>query len=64
MAAPVLRTQEAPTSLLRFVERDGKRILQQRWAITSYTVNDIPLGQVGEWRDIPLRPEDDPDDSQ
>lgn len=56
--------QEAPTAFLRFIERDGKRILQQRWAITTYDNDARPTGQHGEWRDVPLRPEDDPRDSE
>ena len=56
---------DTPTSRLRFVERDSKRILQQRWAVRTYleTTGAI-LGEYGEWRDVPLRPEDDPEDRQ
>lgn len=53
-----------PTVLLRFVEREGRRILQQRWAITTYDGTHRAKGQHGEWRDVPLRPENDPDDSK
>lgn len=64
MAEKVYHT-ETPTPNLRFVEREGKRILQQRWAITSYLqTTSTTLGQRGEWRDVPLRPEDDPNDRQ
>jgi hypothetical protein len=51
-----------PTNKLRFVERDGKKILQQWWDATP-TVNlgwtgEMPIGEtVGEWRDIPLEKE-------
>jgi hypothetical protein len=36
-----------PTASLRFVERDGKRILQQAWQ----------TGYEFEWRDVPLETE-------
>lgn len=41
---------ESSTSNLRFVERVGRRILQQMWTW------QVPAGTVGgtEWRDIPL----------
>ena len=43
---------------LRFVIRDGKKILQQYWDDTP-TVElgwaSLPLGKsVGEWRDVPM----------
>ena len=39
---------EAPTVSLRFVERDGRRILQQAWRVERST------GVCVQWRDIPL----------
>ncbi len=41
-----------PTSYLRFIERHGKRLLQQKWELRDDNgVLDT------EWRDIPLMPE-------
>jgi hypothetical protein len=57
-------TKTEPTHWLRFVEREGKRILQQRWAVTTYDSDWVPTGIHGEWRDVPLRTENDPEDSQ
>lgn len=46
---------EHPTPQLRFIEREGKRILQQLWKISTFhRVNDIPWGTEIEWRDVPL----------
>jgi len=48
-----------PTNKLRFVERNGKNILQQWWDGTP-TVNlgwtgEMPVGEpIGEWRDVPI----------
>lgn len=53
-----------PTLLLRFIERDGQRILQQRWAVTTFDNDARMTGQYGEWRDVELRPENDPRDSE
>jgi hypothetical protein len=36
-----------PTMSLRFIERDGKRILQQQWRVPEYA-------WMEEWRDVPL----------
>lgn len=36
-----------PTAYLKFIERDGKRILQQRWQVPEYP-------WMMEWRDVPL----------
>lgn len=38
---------------LRFVLRDGKRMLQQGWAVTTYSEGH-PTEQSIEWRDVPL----------
>jgi hypothetical protein len=46
---------EAPTARIRFVERDGKRILQQ---LHEWTSLDQMTGG-GEWRDVPLENEDE-----
>lgn len=52
-----------PTAHLRFVEREGKRILQQRWQVTTYyEPAHTPADIHREWRDVPLRPEDEQDD--
>ena len=43
---------------LRFIERDGKRILQQVW-IKNYGLRPPPrAGIEHEWRDVPLCAED------
>lgn len=57
--APLPYWLDQPTVHLRFVERDGKHILQQQWIITHYDVNHRAIGQVGEWRDVPLEAETD-----
>lgn len=41
-----------PTMRLRFIERDGKRILQQQWQVPEYA-------WMMEWRDVPLVKEND-----
>lgn len=48
----------APSPQLRFVERDGKRILQQWWALKHYDAESRPTGLTGEWRDVPLEVEE------
>lgn len=40
-----------PTAALRFVERDGRRILQQEW------VGHSGRADFREWRDVPLEVE-------
>ena len=45
-----------PTAQLRFVERDGKKILQQLWkSEPSEQWNSLTTYQ--EWRDVPLEQE-------
>lgn len=50
-----------PTNKLRFVERDGKKILQQWWEIAN-TIN-MGFGDInvtppyGEWRDVSVEKE-------
>jgi hypothetical protein len=41
-----------PTSSLRFVERDGKKILQQKWG----PFFNGPPEDTEDWRDVPLVP--------
>lgn len=48
--SPANIATESSTSELRFVERDGKRILQQAWSVVSTNPSDRRF----EWRDIPL----------
>lgn len=48
-----------PTANLRFIERDGKRILQQRWALKHCDIQHRVTGLTGEWRDVPLETETD-----
>lgn len=43
-----------PTAGLRFVERDGKRILQQQWAATATDHNGYVIAGDTDWRDVPL----------
>ena len=45
-----------PTSGLRFVLRDGARILQQEWRLTEYHNGEAVSGD-NEWRDVPLTEE-------
>ena len=52
-----------PTARLRFVEREGKRILQQRWLTKNYDTKDLVMSAEEEWRDVPLESEA-PDDSE
>jgi hypothetical protein len=54
-------TLESPTPYLRFVEREGKRILQQRWAVTTYDAMHVAKGVHGVWRDVPFALETDED---
>ena len=50
---------EKPTPLLRFVVRDGARVLQQRWSITKYDEKHMVAGMAGEWRDVPIKNDDE-----
>jgi hypothetical protein len=54
---PVSYTSEAPTMFLRFVMRDGKRILQQKWASQTIDARGWVVGGTEAWRDIPLEEE-------
>lgn len=51
----------APGNALRFVERDGKRILQQAW-IKSWLLSGEWSSGEHEWRDVPLVDEAAPED--
>jgi len=45
----------SPGIPLRFVERDGKKILQQVWLRYAFTVRDRWEQVDGhEWRDVPM----------
>jgi hypothetical protein len=49
----------APQMEVRFVLRDGKRILQQLWVNTKYEYEGkllmpVPRHVSTEWRDVPL----------
>ena len=48
---------------LRFIERDGQRILQQRWECSEFDYDNESSRQWKEWRDVPLVQEtaDEPD---
>lgn len=50
-----------PTIPLRFVERDGQRILQQLWTRMGARsgLSPAPTGDW-EWHDVPLQAEDKP----
>lgn len=55
-------TAEDPQIRLRFVLRDGKRILQQLWAVTYYKYDrerqlPVPDRVTSDWRDVPLEVE-------
>jgi hypothetical protein len=50
---------DEPTSVLRFIRRDGKMILQQMIAVKQFTTRHThQVGQTNEWRDVPI--EDSP----
>ena len=45
-----------PTAELRFVERDGKRILQQKWRAEAEEMHDGHKStfEAWRWKDVPL----------
>lgn len=49
-----------PSSELRFIERDGRKILQQKWYLPFYyddtlTEKEMATFQIPhEWKDVPL----------
>ena len=50
---------EEPTSILRFVKRDGKMILQQLIAIKKFTtLHQHQIGQENKWCDVPVAEEE------
>lgn len=49
-------TISKPTEMLRFVERDGKKILQQKHTVLDWDDTDKVTGQ--EWRDVPVEREE------
>ena len=55
-ALPTKWTTEKTTGNVRWVRRNGKRVLQQYWAVTTHErVIDVEqiAGLHGEWRDVP-----------
>lgn len=40
--------EEFPTPYMRFVSREGRNILQQKWILRTWTE------QKEDWRDIPM----------
>ncbi len=44
----------APTTELRFIVRDGKKILQQKWQTETGFVGGTITHVVDEFRDVPL----------
>lgn len=53
VATQVKIAQEFPTSRLRFIKRDGQRVLQQQWRIDEWG-GDEPSQSKFAWRDVPL----------
>jgi hypothetical protein len=51
---PAAFTSEKPMGQVRWLDRDGNRILQQYWSITSHSAAGNPVGLHGEWRDVPI----------
>jgi hypothetical protein len=45
-----------PATPLRFIERDGKKILQQCWVLQRYSrsANAWVNTETHDWRDVPL----------
>lgn len=55
-ARTVTHSIEDPTPKLRWVLRQGERVLQQQHTITDWCF-DRPVGARGEWRDVQLKNE-------
>lgn len=53
----------SPGVPLRFVERDGKRILQQIWIRGYWLSGEFTNSSEHEWRDVPLMDEATPTDA-
>ena len=51
----------SPSPCLRFVERDGKRILQQAWVKRYWLSGILGPPTEHEWRDVPVVDEDAPE---
>lgn len=54
---PVASTSDKPVGQVRWLVRDGERLLQQYFAVTSYSAGGTVLGLHGEWRDVPIETE-------
>jgi hypothetical protein len=52
---------EEPAGRVRWVERDGKRVLQQRWSVKEYDAQHNCVGLTGRWQDVPVEIETDED---
>lgn len=52
-------TTTEPVAGLRFVLREGKRILQQRYRVVRYSGLVSAAVQTLEWMDVPLVDEED-----
>jgi hypothetical protein len=52
---------EEPAARVRWVERDGRRVLQQRWAVREYDDQHNCIGLTGKWQDVPVETETDED---
>jgi hypothetical protein len=50
---------EEPVGRVRWVERDGYRVLQQRWAVKEYDAKHNCIGVTGEWKDVPVEADED-----
>lgn len=50
-------TEEERTLGLRFVQREGRFILQQCWSIIERSYSAWPVSRM-EWRDVPLEAEE------
>lgn len=48
-------TLSAPNNMVRWLNRDGKQVLQQAWSVTSQ--QGATLHQYAEWRDVPTEDE-------
>lgn len=47
-------TTSKATKHLRYVNRNGERVLQQMWDVKTFDTEDCTcIGYMGEWRDVP-----------
>jgi hypothetical protein len=51
-----LYTDSGKAGALRFINRNGKRILQQEWLFIDFNARGIAVGGHEEWKDIPYIP--------